>query len=76
MTTTPEIRRANRRLLICLILFALGLALSVYFWMRTKIRENGGVVDPTYSMQLEMHGRAGLNRHEAATGPVALQSGT
>jgi flagellar biosynthesis/type III secretory pathway M-ring protein FliF/YscJ len=52
MTTTPEIRRKNRWLLLALVLFAVGLAVAVYLWMRVKIRENGGVVDPTYSMRL------------------------
>jgi hypothetical protein len=50
MTTTPAIRRANVRLLLCLILFALALALAVFFWMRAKVRANGGRVDPAYSM--------------------------
>ena len=53
MTTTPEVRRANLRLVLCLILFALALAITVFLWMRVKIRQNGGVVDPVYSMHLE-----------------------
>ncbi len=53
MTVTPEIRRANRLVLLCLIVFALGLCLAVFLWMRAKIRQNGGIVDPVVSMRLE-----------------------
>jgi hypothetical protein len=53
MTVTPEVRRANRWLLLCLIVFSIALALTVFLWMRRKIRENGGVVNPQYSMRLD-----------------------
>ncbi len=52
MTITPEVRRANRWLLFILILFAVGLAVAVLLWMRMRIRSNGGVVDPTYSLRM------------------------
>ncbi len=53
MKTTAEIRRANALLFLALTLFAIALALTVFFWMRVKVRANGGVVDPVGWMQLE-----------------------
>ena len=62
MTVPPETRRANRWLLLGLILFALSLAFTVLWWMRVKIRENGGTVDPAYSMRFESHFLSVLSR--------------
>ena len=45
----PEMRRANRRLLIGLIIFAILLCLTVLWWMRVTVRAKGGIVDPQFS---------------------------
>ena len=45
----PEMRRANRRLLIGLIVFATLLCLAVLWWMRVTVRAKGGIVDPQFS---------------------------
>ena len=45
----PEMRRANRRLLIGLIVFAILLCLVVLWWMRVTVRAKGGIVDPQFS---------------------------
>ena len=42
-------RRANRWLLLGLILFAIGLCAVVLLWMRASVRAKGGIVDPQFS---------------------------
>ena len=39
-------RRANRRLFVALVVFAVALAVACFLWMRVVVRNNGGVVDP------------------------------
>ena len=49
MTLPPATRRANRWLLLGLILFAVGLCAVVLLWMRASVRAKGGIVDPQFS---------------------------
>ena len=48
-TVPPAMRRANRRLFIGLVLFALALGFLVLWWMRVSVRAKGGIVDPQFS---------------------------
>ena len=49
MNVPPATRRANRWLLLGLILFAVGLCAVVLWWMRVTVRARGGIVDPQFS---------------------------
>ncbi len=46
MTIDPATRRANRWLLIALVIFAFGLCAVCLLWMRYRIQRDGGVVYP------------------------------
>ncbi len=53
MKISVKTRWANAFLFLGLAVFAVVLALTVYFWMRVRVRANGGRVDPVGWMQLE-----------------------
>ncbi len=46
MTVDPAIRRANRWLLLALVVFACGLCALILLWMRHRTIQDGGVVYP------------------------------
>ena len=46
MEVPPNTRRANRWLLIGLIVFAIGLCAACLLWMRQKVAADGGRVYP------------------------------
>ena len=48
-TIPPAMRRANRRLFIGLVIFAIALCAVVLWWMRVSVRAKGGIVDPQFS---------------------------
>lgn len=52
MTIDPNTRRANRWLMIALAVFAVGLCVLVFLWMRHRIAGEGGVVYPPATILL------------------------
>ena len=42
----PDTRRANRLLLVALMVFAVTLAVVCFLWMRGVVRNDGGIADP------------------------------
>ena len=46
MDVPPSTRRANRWLLLALVVFAIGLCVFCLLWMRGNVVENGGRVYP------------------------------
>lgn len=53
MKITVKTRLANAFLFLGLVVFAIALAVTVFLWMRVKVRANGGRVDPVGWMLLE-----------------------
>lgn len=68
MNIPVKTRWANAFLFLGLTVFAVALALTVYYWMRARVRANGGRVDPVGWMQLETAPRLGF--HPSGGTPV------
>jgi hypothetical protein len=61
MTIPPQTRRANRWLLLGLVVFAVSLCALVLWWMRVTVRAKGGIVDP--QARHTMHAPASRTAH-------------